>query len=425
MRRPNWRTAMFVAASGMLGLTILAGCSSRQTGLSASDQASWYLRNARGRYVVPGPANDPWGPYIREASQRFDMPVSWIRALMRQESGGQLYQNGRLITSGAGAMGLMQVMPGTYAELRTRYTLGPDPYDPHDNIMAGVAYMREMYDMYGSPGFLAAYNAGPNRLDDYLSNQRGLPDETRRYVAAIAPSLRYAQPHVRSPAQQFAMNQVPVYIPPGTRFGSDPARVPTIQMASLMPVNTVPIRTVSAPAAVRPAPAPRAVAWAAPPPPPVRTAPAPEPRTLAWTAPPRQTYAPIRMAAAAEPERRAPERRGTVLARAEERRDESIRVIRAREATREPRHHEMRLALDTPPAPPAHRNRGGFHLISAAMAAETITIRRGRRHATHHVSYTRSEHEHRHEVKGSTWKLRATGPKQACRHCGAHHGRRS
>ena len=104
-------------------------------------------------------------------------------------SGGNEYQNGELITSSAGAMGLMQVMPETYDELRERYSLGGDPFDPHDNILAGTAYLREMYDIYGSPGFLAAYNAGPRRLDDYLSNNRPLPDETRRYVAMIGPNI--------------------------------------------------------------------------------------------------------------------------------------------------------------------------------------------------------------------------------------------
>ena len=110
---------------------------------------------------------------------------------MRQESGGHLYgRGGNLITSGAGAMGLMQVMPGTYDELRNRYPeLGSDPFDPHNNILAGTAYIREMYDIYGSPGFLAAYNAGPGRLDDYLTRSRTLPEETRRYVASIGPRL--------------------------------------------------------------------------------------------------------------------------------------------------------------------------------------------------------------------------------------------
>jgi cell division septation protein DedD len=124
-----------------------------------------------------------------------------------------------LITSGAGAMGLMQVMPATYDGLRERYNLADDPFDPHDNIMAGVAYMREMYELYGTPGFLAAYNAGPSRLDDYLANVRPLPDETRRYVAMIGPNLRGIYPNNRAAADQLAMNNLPLNIPPGKRYG--------------------------------------------------------------------------------------------------------------------------------------------------------------------------------------------------------------
>jgi hypothetical protein len=88
-----------------------------------------------------------------------------------------------------GAMGLMQIMPDTWSELRARYGLGRDPFDPHDNILAGAAYLREMHDRYGSPGFLAAYNAGPQRYDDYLAGVRALPAETRAYVAGLAPLI--------------------------------------------------------------------------------------------------------------------------------------------------------------------------------------------------------------------------------------------
>lgn len=109
---------------------------------------------------------------------------------MKQESGGRLYgANGGLTTSSAGAMGLMQVMPETYDGLRWRYDLGEDPYDPHNNILAGTAYIREMYDKYGAPGFLAAYNAGPRRLDRYLAGSTELPNETVNYVASVAPRL--------------------------------------------------------------------------------------------------------------------------------------------------------------------------------------------------------------------------------------------
>ncbi len=190
----------------MLGL--LAACAAHNPRLSATQQAAEYKDNASGDYAAPGPPNDPWGPYIVEASHRFDVPQSWIRNVMHTESGGQLYVNGQLVTSGVGAMGLMQVMPETYQELQAEYGLGDDPYNPHDNIMAGTAYLREMYDLFGSPGFLAAYNAGPQRLNEYLTDGRPLPEETTHYVAMIEPYIQGDMPTGRSPADQFAMNSM-------------------------------------------------------------------------------------------------------------------------------------------------------------------------------------------------------------------------
>jgi soluble lytic murein transglycosylase-like protein len=216
--QPALRQRRLRVAGALALLTALAACGTVQH-QDATQEAARYVAHAKHNYVPPGPPDDPWGPYIREASARFDIPDPWIRSLMRQESGGKEYLNGNLITSGAGAMGLMQVMPGTYDELRDRYNLGDDPFDPHDNIIAGVAYMREMYELYGSPGFLAAYNAGPARLDDYLANVRPLSDETRHYVAAIGPYLRGIFPNNRSAADEMAMNALPDNIPPGKRYG--------------------------------------------------------------------------------------------------------------------------------------------------------------------------------------------------------------
>jgi hypothetical protein len=162
----------------------LAGCaSSSSVHRAPSASAAQVLQ-----YAPPGPSSDPWGPYVAEAAARFAVPERWIREVMRQESGGQQYLAGSLTTSSKGAMGLMQVMPGTYAELRTRHGLGKDPYHPRDNILAGAAYLREMHDLFGAPGFLAAYNAGPRRVEEYLAG-RPLPAETVAYVAAIAPRL--------------------------------------------------------------------------------------------------------------------------------------------------------------------------------------------------------------------------------------------
>ncbi len=130
------------------------------------------------------PAADRTAVLVAEAAQRFGIPEAWIWAVMRVESAG----NSRAISS-AGAMGLMQIMPATWTTLRARYGLGDDAYDPRGNIMAGAAYLREMHDRYGSPGFLAAYNAGPGRYDDYLSRRRQLPSETVAYVAKLAPII--------------------------------------------------------------------------------------------------------------------------------------------------------------------------------------------------------------------------------------------
>ncbi len=118
---------------------------------------------------------------VAEASRRFAIPSSWIRAVMHRESLG----DARAL-SPKGAMGLMQIMPETWAELRLRYGLGTDPYDPRDNITAGAAYLRELHDRYGERGFLAAYNAGPGRYENHLATGRPLPAETLSYVAAVA-----------------------------------------------------------------------------------------------------------------------------------------------------------------------------------------------------------------------------------------------
>jgi hypothetical protein len=223
----------------MLGALAACGGAPRQAAVTSSSAvgSEWPRPST---YDAPGPAHDPWGPYIQQASRRFDVPERWIREVMRQESGGRVSA-----TSRVGAMGLMQVMPGTYAELTRRYGLGGDPYHPWDNIMAGTAYVREMYELYGSPGFLAAYNAGPRRLEDYLWGNRGLPDETRNYVARIGPRIAGASPNRRAAPEVYAAAEIPLNIPRGPRQGDtatmlalrDQRRAvePGIQVAQLPP----------------------------------------------------------------------------------------------------------------------------------------------------------------------------------------------
>ena len=127
-----------------------------------------------------------WRPFVAEASERFGLPVAWIERVMQAESGGRMMLNGRPIVSRAGAMGLMQLMPGTWAEMRAALGLGSNPFDPRDNILAGAAYLRRMYDRFGYPGMFAAYNAGPGRYAAWLAGRQPLPAETRSYLSIVA-----------------------------------------------------------------------------------------------------------------------------------------------------------------------------------------------------------------------------------------------
>lgn len=151
-------------------------------GLSTGGAAAAVTLSRHATWTAPERASI--ADHIAEAARRFALPEHWIRAVMRAESAF----NPRA-TSHAGAIGLMQVMPATYAELRARHGLGPDPYAPRDNVLAGAAYLRELHDAFGPSGFLAAYNAGPGRYRDHLATGRPLPLETRLYVAKIAQDL--------------------------------------------------------------------------------------------------------------------------------------------------------------------------------------------------------------------------------------------
>lgn len=192
LRPPGWRRPALLLLSGLL------------IGLSPNGSAFGQSSPA----LVPT-SRDPHAAFISEASLRFGVPEAWIRAVMHVESAGDI----RAISS-AGAMGLMQIMPATWRELRARYGLGSDPYDPRENILAGTAYLREMFDRYGSPGFLAAYNAGPGRYEQHLAG-RPLPAETRAYLAVLAPFVgdpNSAAPIVVAVADLDAWRRAPLFV---------------------------------------------------------------------------------------------------------------------------------------------------------------------------------------------------------------------
>lgn len=132
-----------------------------------------------------------WQPFIVEASRRFSIPEEWIRAVMRAESGGRTMLNGQPITSNAGAAGPMQLMQGTYEEMSAQHRLGSDVYNPHDNILAAAAYLKILKRRYGFPTMFAAYNAGPTRVDQHLTQGTPLPAETRNYLVNV---VKYIAP---------------------------------------------------------------------------------------------------------------------------------------------------------------------------------------------------------------------------------------
>ena len=176
------------ALSALMVLAPSSGSSASTTKSTTVQTAQSTSASEQG--VSPPVLIERWAPYIKEASRRFGVAEDWIRAVMRMESGGRTLSDDKSpITSHAGAMGLMQVMPDTYRDMRLQHGLGANPHDPHDNVLAGTAYLRWLYDKYGYPKMFAAYNAGPGTLEAQLAGTRKLPGETRAYVRGIAAIL--------------------------------------------------------------------------------------------------------------------------------------------------------------------------------------------------------------------------------------------
>jgi soluble lytic murein transglycosylase-like protein len=143
-----------------------------------------------------------WQPYVDEASERFGIPADWIERVMQAESRGRTALEGNPLRSRVGAIGLMQLMPATWAAMRDTYRLGTNPDDPHDNIIAGTAYLRMMHDRFGYPGLFAAYNAGPERYASYFGGRSHLPAETIAYLDGITRGRSVTRVTAASPPHQ-------------------------------------------------------------------------------------------------------------------------------------------------------------------------------------------------------------------------------
>ena len=119
----------------------------------------------------------PYGDVVAEAAVRHGVDPLLVHAVIAVESGHRA--NAR---SSAGASGLMQLMPGTARALGVS-----DPFDPRQNVDAGVAYLRRLADEFGTVLALAAYNAGPGAV----RRHGGIPPvaETRAYVRSVVLGL--------------------------------------------------------------------------------------------------------------------------------------------------------------------------------------------------------------------------------------------
>lgn len=114
-----------------------------------------YIRETpRGRVFY---RSDRYDPYITEAARKYGVPFSLVKAIIKTESDFDPYA-----VSSSGARGLMQIMPETAKDLGVT-----DSFNPRENILGGVRYLKELLTRFqGSiPLALAAYNAGPNRVD--------------------------------------------------------------------------------------------------------------------------------------------------------------------------------------------------------------------------------------------------------------------
>ena len=119
-------------------------------------------------------------PAMQAAAARFGLDPNFLAAIHALE--GVQDGKGGWVTSSAGARGPMQVMPGTFTGLASRYGITGTIDDPGSNIMAGAAYLREMLDRFHDPKIAAAaYNAGPGRAAEFLAGGT-LPNETQGYV---------------------------------------------------------------------------------------------------------------------------------------------------------------------------------------------------------------------------------------------------
>ncbi|MGC8697682.1 MAG: transglycosylase SLT domain-containing protein, partial [Halothiobacillus sp.] len=173
--------------------------------MKKQDDPTWFAA----RYPTP------WQSIVDAKAQAQGVAPNWLYAVIRRES---LFMSD--VGSDAGAQGLMQLMPSTARWINRKADLGLASFDLHDpetSITLGSAYLAYLNDRYAGqmPLAIAAYNAGPGRVKQWLPEQRPLPgdvwvdtilfDETRNYVRAVlSATLIYAWREAATPLKPAA-----------------------------------------------------------------------------------------------------------------------------------------------------------------------------------------------------------------------------
>jgi hypothetical protein len=149
---------------------------------SAQGQADAQSDQVLAGRVAPSPASgDSICLMIESAARANDLPVDYFARVIWQESRFQPDVVGPRTRNGQRAQGIAQFMPGTAAERRLL-----DPFDPVEALPKSAEFLAELRNKFGNLGLAAAaYNAGPQRLRDFMAGARPLPAETRNYVMAI------------------------------------------------------------------------------------------------------------------------------------------------------------------------------------------------------------------------------------------------
>jgi len=177
------RLPMRIPGYAIVALTVLVACASHAFGEPTDADAPDAPPPAAAAPAPPASQDlrDSVCLMIESAARAHDLPLEFFARVIWQESRFKPDAVGPLTRSGRRAEGIAQFMPGTAAE---RGLL--DPFDPVQALPKSAEFLRELRSQFGNLGLAAAaYNAGPQRVRDWLAGARTLPAETRNYVSAI------------------------------------------------------------------------------------------------------------------------------------------------------------------------------------------------------------------------------------------------